>query len=59
MGLIRWIGSIVASFSLFCVAVVVGGLLALIGYFAGAIFIGACIVGGVACVIHELFFDKS
>ena len=59
MKLFRAIGSLLASIALLFGVLVVGGALALIGYFTGAILMGACIVGVIACAIYEYFEEDA
>lgn len=58
MNLIKAIGSVIGSLVLIAVLLAIGGLMTLIGYFAGAILLGVLVVGGIACAIYECFEKK-
>ena len=58
MGVLKALFSLVASLGSLLAFLAIGGILAFIGYFAGAILLGIVIVGVVACGIHEILFNK-
>ena len=59
MRLIRSIGSAIASVFTLLALLVIGGAVALIGYFASAILTGAAIIGVVYLAFYEFFGTKK